>query len=404
VPSILLPPRVTGFPAMNSQAILGQLVAFDTTSRNSNLALLDWVQNYLHGLGIKSELLFNDARSKANLYARIGPDIAGGVMLSGHTDVVPVDGQEWTVPPFEMTQSDGKLYGRGAADMKGFIACVLSALPHFLQRALQQPLHIALSYDEEIGCLGVPSLVNALAQREHMPVLCIVGEPTGLQPVIGHKGKLAMRCTVHGASCHSADPARGVNAIEYAAKLVNRLGEFAQTLAASGHHDARFDPPYSSVQTGMIQGGSALNIVPEHCHFDFEMRHLPHADPQQMVNTLSQYAQRELLPRMRAVHPHSAIEFTELSRYPGLLSAPDNPAVQLVCELTGRTDFTTVAFGSEAGLFDSIGIATVVCGPGSMEQGHQADEFIGIEQLAACDALLVKLAQWMGEKVYATPV
>jgi len=222
---------------ISSRNILGKLIAFDTTSRNSNLELMDWVQDYLGGLGIKSELFFNDERSKANLYARIGPNISGGVMLSGHTDVVPVDGQHWTVPPFEMTEKDGKLYGRGTADMKGYIACVLAALPHFLQQPLKQPLHIALSYDEEVGCLGVPSLVKALAQREHKPALCIVGEPTELKPIIGHKGKLALRCTVHGAPCHSAYAPHGVNAIEYAAKLINRLGEFGEHLAQPKRHD-----------------------------------------------------------------------------------------------------------------------------------------------------------------------
>jgi len=318
------------------------------------------------------------------------------VMLSGHTDVVPVDGQQWTLPPFEMTERDGKLYGRGAADMKGFIACVLAALPHFLTQPLKQPLHIALSYDEEVGCLGAPSLVNALAQREYKPALCIVGEPTELKPIIGHKGKLAMRCTVHGAPCHSAYAPRGVNAIEYAAKLIHRLGEFGEQLAAPERHDVRFDPPYSTVQTGIIQGGSALNIVPEHCHFDFEMRHLPHDDPGQMVDELQDFAHIQLLPRMQAVNTDSRVDFSELSRYPALLSDTRNPAVQLVSHLTGCHDFSTVAFGTEGGLFDAIGIATVVCGPGSMEQGHKPDEFIRISQLDACDAMLLKLAQWMG--------
>jgi len=381
--------------SISSRDILGKLIAFDTTSRNSNLKLMDWVANYLNGLDIKSELFFNAQRSKANLYARIGPDTAGGVMLSGHTDVVPVDGQNWTVPAFEMTEQDGKLYGRGAADMKGYIACILAALPHFLQKPLKQPLHIALSYDEEVGCLGVPSLVKALASREHKPALCIVGEPTELKPIIGHKGKLAMRCTVHGAPCHSAYAPQGVNAIEYAAKLINRLGEFGEQLSQHEHHDSRFDPPYSTVQTGVIQGGSALNIVPEQCRFDFEMRHLPQDDPQQMVSNLQGFAENELLPKMHAVNPDTAIDFAELSRYPGLLTAPESPAVALIRLLTGRDDFATVPFGTEGGLFDSVGIATVVCGPGSMEQGHKPDEFVTLSQLNACDALLLKLADWM---------
>jgi len=382
--------------AMNSREILGKLIGFDTTSRNSNLALMEWIQDYLDGLDIKSELFFNDGRNKANLHARIGPDIPGGVMLSGHTDVVPVDGQEWTLPPFNMTERDGKLYGRGAADMKGFIACMLAALPQFLQKPLKQPLHLALSYDEEVGCLGVPSLINALAQRAHKPAICIVGEPTELKPVIGHKGKLAMRCTVHGAPCHSAYAPRGVNAIEYAAKLIDRLGGFGEQLTAPGRHDPRFDPPYSTVQTGIIQGGSALNIVPEHCRFDFEMRHLPRDDPQLMVDDLKEFAETELLPRMQAVNADSGIDFSELSRYPALFSETSNPAVQLVSALSGHNEVSTVAFGTEGGLFDAIGIATVVCGPGSMEQGHKPDEFIRLEQLEACAALLTKLAQWMG--------
>jgi len=390
-----MPLPVMAYPAMNSTDILARLIAFDTTSRNSNLALLDWVQDYLHAFGIPCEYFFNGQRSKANLYARIGPDIGGGVMLSGHTDVVPVDGQNWTLSPFVMTEKDGKLYGRGSADMKGFIACVLAALPHFLQQPLQQPLHIALSYDEEVGCLGVPSLVKALAQRANKPALCIVGEPTELKPVIGHKGKLAMRCTVHGAPCHSAYAPHGVNAIEYAARLIDRLGQFGQQLAQPQHHDSRFDPPYSTVQTGVIEGGSALNIVPEHCRFDFEMRHLPQDDPQQMVDTLQAFAQSELLPRMQEVAENSAIDFTELSRYPALLTAQDSPAVQLIRLLSGRDDLATVSFGTEGGLFDSAGIATVVCGPGSMAQGHKADEFITLSQLCACDALLLKLAGWM---------
>jgi len=383
---------------MNSRDVLGHLIAFETVSRHSNLALLDWVQTYLNGLGVESELFFNEERSKANLYARIGPAAAGGVMLSGHTDVVPVDGQNWTVPPFAMTEKEGRLYGRGAADMKGFIACVLAALPRFLQQPLKQPLHIALSYDEEVGCLGVPSLVRALARRDDKPALCIVGEPTELKPIVGHKGKLALRCTVHGAPCHSAYAPQGVNAIEYAAKLINRLGKLGEQLAQPERHDPRFEPPYSTVQTGVIQGGSALNIVPEHCRFDVEMRHLPQDDPQQMLHALQDFADDELLPRMHAVNPDTTIDFAELSRYPGLLTAPDSPAVRLITELTGCADLATVAFGTEGGLFDSIGIATVVCGPGSMDQGHKPDEYISLAQLAACDALLAKLADWMTDR------
>ena len=378
-----------------SRDLLADLIAFDTTSRMSNLALIEYVRDYLGGFGIDSELLFNDDGSKANLHARIGPIGSGGVMLSGHSDVVPVDGQAWTVPPFAMSEREGLLYGRGAADMKGFIACVLAAVPLFLQNPLRLPLYIAISYDEEVGCLGVRSLVERLRASPERPAICLIGEPTEMRPVLGHKGKLAMRCEVHGAACHSAYAPQGVNAIEYAAKLIGRLGELGARLAAPERHDQRFDPPYSTVQTGMIQGGRALNIVPAECRFDFEMRALPADDPQQIAAELRDYAERELLPRMRAVSAASDICFSELSSYPGLLTDPASDAAQLLASIVGREDFTTVAFGTEGGLFDEAGVATVVCGPGSMEQGHKPDEFVSLEQLECCDAMLARLAQWM---------
>ena len=378
-----------------SRDLLADLIAFDTTSRESNLALIDYVRAYLAGLGIDSELLFNAERSKANLYARIGPAGAGGVMLSGHSDVVPVDGQSWSVPPFLLSERDGRLYGRGTADMKGFIACVLAAVPSFLQQPLRLPLHIAISYDEEVGCLGVRSLVERLRASPERPAICLIGEPTGMRPVLGHKGKLAMRCEVHGAACHSAYAPQGVNAIEYAAKLIGRLGEIGERLAAPERHDGRFDPPYSTVQTGVIQGGRALNIVPAECRFDFEMRALPADDPQQVAAELRDYAERELLPRMRAVSATSEIRFSELSSYPGLLTDAASEAARLLALIAEREDFTTVAFGTEGGLFDEAGVATVVCGPGSMEQGHKPDEFVTLEQLERCDALLARLADWM---------
>lgn len=379
----------------SSREILADLIAFDTTSRESNLALIEYVRAYLDGLGIASELLFNEDRSKANLYARLGPDGPGGVMLSGHSDVVPVDGQPWTVPPFTLTERDGRLYGRGTADMKGYIACVLASLPRFLKQPLCLPLHLAISYDEEVGCLGVRSLVAALEQRPDRPDICLIGEPTEMRPVLGHKGKLAMRCEVHGAACHSAYAPQGVNAIEYAARLIGRLGEIGARLAAPERHDARFDPPYSTVQTGMISGGRALNIVPAECRFDFEVRALPSDDPQQVAAELRDYAERELLPQMRAVRADTGIRFTPLSAYPGLLTPADSPAAELLALLCGSRDFSTVAFGTEGGLFDQAGIATVVCGPGSMDQGHKPDEFVTLEQLERCDALLQRLAEWL---------
>lgn len=378
-----------------SRDLLAELIAFNTVSRESNLALIEFVRFYLSGFGIDSQLVFSADRRKANLYARLGPGGPSGVLLSGHSDVVPVDGQNWSVPPFELTERDGKLYGRGSADMKGYIACVLAAVPALLAKPLRRPLHIAISYDEEVGCLGVRGLLDELVKRADKPAICLIGEPTEMRPVLGHKGKLAMRCDVHGAACHSAYAPEGVNAIEYAARLIGKLGEIGQRLAAPERHDPRFDPPYSTVQTGMINGGRALNIVPAECQFDFEVRALPSDDPQQVADELQAYARHELLPKMRAVQTATDIRFTPLSTYPGLVTAPDSEAAQLLALLCGNDDFGTVAFGTEGGLFDEVGIATVICGPGSMEQGHKPDEFVSVEQLAQCDALLGRLVVWL---------
>ncbi len=383
---------------MTSRELLEQLVAFNTTSRESNLALIDFVRGYLTGLGVSCELIHNDACSKANLYARLGPAGSGGVMLSGHSDVVPVDGQNWSVPPFALTERDGKLYGRGTADMKGFIACVLAAVPHFLAQPLAQPLHLAISYDEEVGCLGVRTLLDTLSRRPDKPDICLIGEPTELRPMIGHKGKLAVRCEVQGAACHSAYTPQGVNAIEYAAKLINHLTLIGQRLAAPERQDARFDPPFATVQTGVIRGGRALNIVPADCMFDFEVRTLPQDDVHEVARELEHYAQRELLPQMHAINRDTAIRFYPISDYPGLFTATNSAAARLLAYLTVSETFGTVAFGTEGGLFHQAGIPSVICGPGSMAQGHKADEFITVEQLNACDTLLRRLAAWMCQK------
>jgi acetylornithine deacetylase len=377
----------------SSRDLLAALIAFDTTSRESNLHLIEFVRDYLARLDVPCELIFNEERSKANLFATLGPDDRPGIVLSGHTDVVPVDAQPWTVPPFELSEKDGKLYGRGTADMKGYIACVLAAVPELLAAPLRLPVHIALSYDEEVGCLGVRSLLAELERRPHKPLLCIIGEPTELKPVLGHKGKLAMRCDVHGAACHSAYAPQGVNAIEYAAELIGELGRIGSQLRAVHLQDPRFDPPFSTVQTGVISGGKALNIVPADCRFDFEVRALPSQDPREVAEQLEQYAEQQVLPRMRAVNEASSIRFSELSAYPGLATDPQSEAARLIAQFCGSNEFSTVAFGTEGGLFDAIGIPTVVCGPGSMDQGHKPDEFVSLEQLQGCDAMLQRLIQ-----------
>ncbi|MDZ4021465.1 acetylornithine deacetylase [Pseudomonas sichuanensis] len=380
---------------LSSQALLARLVGFATVSRDSNLELIGFIRDYLAGLGVDSELFLNEEGTKANLFATIGPTDRGGVVLSGHTDVVPVDGQAWTVEPFALTERDGRLYGRGTADMKGYIASVLAAVPAFLAQPLKLPVHLAFSYDEEVGCLGVRSMLEALQQRPHKPRLCLIGEPTELKPVLGHKGKLAMRCQVHGAACHSAYAPYGVNAIEYAARLIGKLGEIGDELARPEQHDERFDPPFSTVQTGVIKGGRALNIVPEECEFDFEVRALPGFEAQAVADRLQTYAEAELLPRMRAVNAGSDIRLKPLSAYPGLATPADSEAARLVALLSGSDDFGTVAFGTEGGLFDQAGIPTVVCGPGSMDQGHKPDEFVSVEQLRGCDAMLIRLAEYL---------
>lgn len=379
----------------SSRELLARLVGFATVSRDSNLELIGFIRDYLASHGVHSELIYNPERTKANLFASIGPEDRGGVVLSGHTDVVPVDGQAWSVEPFVLSEREGRLYGRGTADMKGFIASVLAAVPGLTRRRLRLPVHLAFSYDEEVGCLGVRPMLERMQQRPHKPLLCLIGEPTELRPVLGHKGKLAMRCQVRGAACHSAYAPYGVNAIEYAARLIGKLGEIGSRLAQPEHHDPRFDPPFSTVQTGTIQGGRALNIVPAECQFDFEVRTLPGYDAQAVVDQLQGYAREQLLPQMQAVQADTGIALQPLSAYPGLATAADSEAAELLALLSGSREFGTVAFGTEGGLFHQAGIPTVVCGPGRMDQGHKPDEFISLEQLHACDALLLRLGDWL---------
>jgi acetylornithine deacetylase len=375
------------------QEIFSRLLAFDTVSRHSNLALIEYIQAYLNTLGIESTLIFNDERSKANLYARLGPQIDGGIMLSGHTDVVPVEGQNWSYPPFQLTETDGQCYGRGSADMKGFLACVLHALPGFQQVNLRMPLYLAFSYDEEVGCLGVRSLIEHVRSLSERPAMCIIGEPTSMRPIYGHKGKMAMRCHVHGHACHSAYAPEGVNAIEYAAKLINKLSDLAEPLKLQ--QDARFDPPYSTLQTGVISGGTAVNIVPHYCQFDIEMRYLPQASAYGTFNTLQHYAEQTLKPMMHAINDSTDIQFELLSAYPPLLTEPQSEIAQWVAQWSGCDEFGTVAFGTEGGLFDEAGVATMVCGPGSIEQAHKPDEYVTVAQLQHCCSMLESLQRWM---------
>lgn len=382
-----------GAARLSGRELIERLVAFDTTSRNSNLALIDFVRDYLAGHGVACELVFDESGKKANLYATIGPEDRGGVLLAGHTDVVPVDGQDWSSDPFRVVEREGRLYGRGSADMKSFIALALAQVPELVARRLERPLHLALSYDEEVGCLGVRRLLAALKGRAHLPDCCIVGEPTEMRVVTGHKGKLTLRCRVKGAACHSAHTEEGVNAVEYAALLVAFLRGEALKRRREGPFDARFEPPYSTIQTGVIGGGIAVNVVPADCAFEFECRNLPGEDPEELVARLKAYAESALLPEMRAVSEKAAIVLEEQSQYPGLSTDEEAEVVRLARRLSGRNDTATVSFGTEGGLYDAAGIPVVVCGPGSIRQAHKADEFVSLEQLALCEAFMARLLE-----------
>ena len=377
--------------AIDSIEMVRRLVGFDTTSRGSNLALIEFVRDYLDGFGVGSELVFDETGNKANLYAKLGPEGIGGIMLSGHTDVVPVDGQDWHSDPFAVLARDGRLYGRGTADMKSFLAVVLGLLPRLAARPLRIPLHLAFSYDEEVGCRGARRLIAAIADRPDRPRLCIVGEPTLMQPVTGHKGKRSFRCRVHGFECHSALAHLGVNAIEAAAEMIALLKTMARQRRDAGPFDPEYTPAYTTIQTGVVHGGTALNIVPKDCAFDFEFRLLPGEDPEAGIGELRAFADNRLLPEMRAVRPEAAIEFEELSAFPGLDTPHDAEITRLVASLTGANATAKVSFGTEGGLFQEAGIATIVCGPGSIEQAHKPDEFIDLDQIAQCERFVGRI-------------
>jgi len=369
---------------------VSRLVGFDSTSRKSNLEVIDYLKDTLSALGAECRLTHDDSGKKANLYATLGPTDRPGVMLSGHTDVVPVEGQAWSRDPFTLTEHDGKLFGRGSADMKSFIALAVALAPEFLERGLETPLHFAFSYDEEVGCIGVRRLISDLANLPIKPRLCIVGEPTGMKVVAGHKGKRNFSCTVHGKECHSA-LAEGVNAVEAAAEMIAHIKEMQREIRRDGPFDAAYDPSYTTLHTGTIEGGRALNIVPAHCKFEFEIRALPHHDVEMLTDRITGYARDRLEPEMKAMHPAAGFDFTIMNDTDGFDLPDDHEAVRLVTELTGDNRTGRVSFGTEAGLFNNAGIPTVVCGPGFIEQAHKPDEFISLDQLAQGEAFLRRL-------------
>jgi len=384
--------------AMASSAlmsILADLIGFDTTSRNSNLELIRYVEDYLSQHGVQSTLVHDDSGHKANLYATIGPAELGGVMLSGHTDVVPVDGQRWASDPFVLEPIDDKVFGRGSADMKGFIACVLEWVPEMVAASLTTPIHIALSYDEEVGCIGVRRLLDLMEKMPVVPSMAIIGEPTNMEIVVAHKGKRGIRVNVRGASAHSAYPTEGVNAIEVVAQLIAHISEVQQDIEKNGPFDPGYRVPHTTLHVGTVRGGTALNIVPNECSFDFEIRHLPEHEIDPLIDTVQRYARDNLEPTMRLKNPDCGIDFTELFGYPALFTAPDAPVVAFVRSLLEcDRAVEQISFGSEAGLFSRrIGIPAVVCGPGSILQAHRPDEYVSIEQLETCRTMLRRLVE-----------
>ena len=373
--------------------ILNRLIGFDTTSCNSNLALMDYVQVYLENHGVASQLIHDKEEKKANLYATIGPENKAGIMLSGHTDTVPVAGQNWNKAPYQLREEDGRYYGRGTSDMKGFLAVVLASVPELIQKTLHTPIHLAFSYDEEIGCVGVRRLIHTMQNHPLKPAICIIGEPTSMKVVTAHKGKLAARVTVHGKECHSGMAPLGVNAVNYAARLVVWLEKLAQTKQQSGPFEDSYEIPYSTVHTGTVQGGTALNIVPNHCSFPFEIRNIAQEDPKSLLDLFSAYADG-LVAEMQAVDSSCSITIDITTEYPGLSTADDAEVVAFVRNLAQSSDKANISFGTEGGLFSNIlNIPTVVCGPGSMDQGHKPDEFIHVKQLEQCEAFMARLAE-----------
>jgi len=374
--------------------MIERLVGFPTVSADSNLDLIHFARDYLSGHGIASRLTHNEDRRKANLFATIGPEIAGGVVLSGHTDVVPVAGQPWESDPFAVVRRNGRLYGRGTSDMKSFIAIALALVPEFKAAALRVPIHLALSYDEETGCQGVSGLLEDIAANLPRPALAIIGEPTSMQIANRHKGCYAYRTTFTGLDGHSSATHKGVNAISHAAELIACLSRMAAEQREKGPFDDSFDPPYTTFNVGMIAGGTAMNIIARRCEVTWEFRPLPSVDPASVIERVQGFLDGDLLPRMRRVAPEAAIEMTQECVVPPLRIESESPAEALVRLLTGANHTIGVAFGTEGGLFQQAGIPAVVCGPGSIAQAHQPNEFIELAQIEAGTAFLRKLLDW----------
>ena len=382
---------------MNTLAWLERLVAIDTTSRNSNLGLIETVRDALTALGLEPWLAANGDGSKANLFCTLPAQdgaAQGGIVLSGHTDVVPVDGQDWASDPFKLTdKGDGRLYARGSCDMKGFIASSLALVPQALAMPRKKPLHLAFSYDEEVGCVGAPVMLAELGRRGIRADGCVVGEPTSMKPVVAHKGGYFFHCRVHGRAAHSSLTPQGCNAIEHAARLICHIRDLADRWRAQGPYDEDFDVPHSTITTNVISGGIAINTVPDLCSFNYDFRHLPGHDADGIQAEIRRYIDQELLPRMQREYDGARVEL-ECGAAVTALNASEQAAITaLVRALTQDQSVRKVAYGTEAGQFAQAGIPAVLCGPGSIEQAHKANEYVDVEQLAQCDRFLRRIAE-----------
>jgi len=379
---------------LTPKEMLARLIAFDTVSRGSNRALIDFVADYLRGHGVEPVLVPSDDGSKANLFALIGPSVPGGVVLSGHTDVVPTDGQPWSSDPFEMVERDGRLYGRGTADMKGFVALALALVPEFAKRALTRPIILAFSYDEEVGCLGAPRLIETLLATVPRPELVVIGEPTTMKPVNAHKGIRGFRVRVTGREAHSSLPQLGASAILHATRLIGFIEELQQAEKDAADPESRFDPPWSTFNVGRIDGGTALNIIPRECEFLWDFRPVPGADEDGVAERFRRHLDEVARPALAAEAPDASIELDVLASVPTLVPERDGAAEALARQLSGANEAGVVPFGTEGGLFQQAGLSTIVIGPGDIAQAHQTDEYLSLDQLAAGQAFLERLADW----------
>ncbi|CAM3703278.1 acetylornithine deacetylase [Phaeobacter inhibens] len=372
--------------------ILSDLIAYPTVSADSNLEMIAYLANRLEDCGARVDVMFDASGQKANLFATLGPDADGGIVLSGHSDVVPVTDQDWTSDPFAMVERDGRLYGRGTCDMKGFIAATLAMAPEFAEQISRRPVHFAFTYDEEVGCIGAGHLVQALRERGLKPRLALIGEPTSMRVVEGHKGCHEYSTRFQGLEGHGSDPGRGVNAVEYAARYVSRLLDLRGDLQQRTPPDSRFDPPWTTLNIGALNGGSAHNVIASKAQVDWEMRPVQPSDADHVKDTMARYCRDTLLPAMQAIYPEASIETEVVGEVAGLTPSTQNEARELMADLLGSNAAELVPFGTEAGLFQELGMDVVVCGPGSIAQAHKADEYLTLDQLSQCLTVLNRLA------------